>query len=158
MAAAFDVARPEVTYADKGAGGESRRQRRCVDKAGRAAPEEVDQCCRSGDITPHHAKCLAMRTLDRSQPMHCAVAFGDPIAARAVHANSMDLVEISHRAVALGDIANLCDGCDITIHRIDRLEANELRSPGIGTHQAVLETRLEELVEIHRFLCRLGSA
>src|SRR5690242_8522989 len=71
--------------------------------------------------------------------MHCAVAFGNPTAARAVHANSMDLVEIGHRAIPLGDIANVCDGCDIAIHRIDRLEADELRPPGIGTHQAVLE-------------------
>jgi hypothetical protein len=55
-------------------------------------------CCRCGDIAAHYANGLAKRTLDRGQPMHCAVAFGDPTAARAVHANSMDLVEIGHRA------------------------------------------------------------
>src|SRR6476660_2543171 len=67
--------------------------------------------------------------------MHRAVTFGDPTAARAVHANSMDLVEIGHRAIPLGDIANLCDRCDIAIHRIDRLEADELRPPRIGARQ-----------------------
>ena len=51
----------------------------------------------------------------------------------------MDLVEIGHRAIPLGDIANLCDGCDIAIHRIDRLEADELRPPRIGARQAVLK-------------------
>src|ERR1700732_1859838 len=71
--------------------------------------------------------------------MHCAVAFGDPTAARAVTPTSMDLVEIGHRAIPLGDIANLCDGCDIAIHRIDRLEADQLRPPRIGAHQAVLK-------------------
>jgi hypothetical protein len=51
----------------------------------------------------------------------------------------MDLVEIGHRAVPLGDIANLRDRCDIAIHRINRLEADELRPPRIGTHQAILK-------------------
>src|SRR5712671_7137781 len=55
VAVTFDAARPEVTDAGQGAGGESRRQRRRVDEAGRAAPEEVDQRCRPGDISADNA-------------------------------------------------------------------------------------------------------
>ena len=38
----------------------------------------------------------------------------------------MHLVEIGHRAIAVGDVAQLADRGDVAIHRIDRLEADEL--------------------------------
>src|SRR5260370_35507791 len=82
---------------------------------------------------------LAKGNVVRGEPRHGPSAFGVSPAARAVHANSMDLVEIGHRTIPLGDIANLCDGCDIAIHRIGRLEADELRPPRIGAHQAALK-------------------
>ena len=71
--------------------------------------------------------------------MHSTVAFGNPTASRPVHADRVNLVEISHRTVPLGDIANLCDRRDIAIHRIDRLETDELRLPRISAYQAVLK-------------------
>jgi hypothetical protein len=46
----------------------------------------------------------------------------------------MDLVEIGHRAITLGDIANLCDWRDIAVHGVGRLETDELRPPRIGAH------------------------
>ena len=42
----------------------------------------------------------------------------------------MHLVEIGHRAEAVGDVAEFADRRDIAIHRIDRLEAYELRPVG----------------------------
>ena len=80
-------ARPEVADAGQGAGDESRRPRRRKEEAGRAAPEEVDQRCQSGDIAAHHAKRLTQRSVDGGQPLRDALAFGDPTAARAVHAD-----------------------------------------------------------------------
>ena len=71
--------------------------------------------------------------------MHGAVPFSDPSAVRAVHPDGMDLVEIGHRVIPLGDIANLYNWRDIAIHRIYRLEADELRPPRIGARQAVLK-------------------
>src|SRR4029077_13163162 len=68
-----------------------------------------------------------------------AVPFSDPSAVRAVHADGMDLVEIGHRVIPLGDIANLYNWRDIAIHRIDRLETDELRLPRIGAYEAVFE-------------------
>jgi succinate dehydrogenase/fumarate reductase flavoprotein subunit len=66
MAVAFDLARPQVTDTGKGAGGESRRQRRGVDESGRAAPEEVDQCCRSGEYAKGDMAYRACAAADRT--------------------------------------------------------------------------------------------
>ncbi len=43
----------------------------------------------------------------------------------------MHLVEIGHGAVAFGDIADLGDGGDVAVHRIDALEGDELGHGGI---------------------------
>ena len=53
---------------------------------------------------------------------HRAVALGDAAAARAVHADRVDLVEIGHGAVALGEVADRADRRDVAVHRIDALE------------------------------------
>ena len=55
-----------------------------------------------------------------------AVTLGDAAATRAIQADRVHLVEIGHRAVTLGDIAQRGDRCDIAVHRINRLEADEL--------------------------------
>ena len=39
----------------------------------------------------------------------------------------MDLVEIGHRAVLFGDVADFLDRRDVAIHRIDRFEGDDLR-------------------------------
>ncbi len=39
----------------------------------------------------------------------------------------MHFVEIGHRAVFVGEIADFLDGRDVTIHRIDRFKGNKLR-------------------------------
>ena len=92
--------------------------------------------------------------MDSRQAMHSTVAFGNPTASRPVHADRVNLVEISHGAIPLGHIANLCDRRDIAIHRIDRLETDELRPPGIGAHQAIL--KVDGVVVAENFV--LGAA
>src|ERR1700756_4844517 len=127
------------------------------DEAGPTAPEEVDQRCRPGNVAPHHAKGLAQGSLDRGQPMHDTIALGNSSAARAIHANRVDLIEISHRAIPFGDIANLCDRRDIAIHRIDRLETDQLRTPRIGVDKAALEADRVVMAEnlVRAPLCRM---
>jgi len=49
-----------------------------------------------------------------------------PATARPVEADRVHLVEMGHRSEALGDVADFVDRGDVAIHRIDRLEANEL--------------------------------
>jgi hypothetical protein len=48
MSLTFDAARSEVADAGESTRGENQGQRRREDEPGRAAPEEVDQCCRTG--------------------------------------------------------------------------------------------------------------
>src|ERR1700758_154344 len=71
--------------------------------------------------------------------MHDVVALGDATATWAIHTYRVNLVEISHRAIALGDIANFSNRRDVAVHRIDRLETDQLRTPRIGVDKAALE-------------------
>jgi hypothetical protein len=105
MSVTFDVARSEVADAGQSTGGENRSQLCGEDEAERTAPEEVDQRCRPSNVAAHHANGLAQGSLDGGQAMHDAVALGDATATRTVHANGVNLDEISHRAIALSDFA-----------------------------------------------------
>ena len=69
---------------------------------------------------------MSIRSID-------AVALGNAAAARAVHADGVDLVEIGHRAVLLGEIADRRDRRDVAVHRVDALEGDELRARRTGS-------------------------
>src|SRR5437588_10218266 len=60
--------------------------------------------------------------------MHHPIALGDPAAAGTVEPDRMHLVEIGHCPELVGNVAEFADRRDVTVHRIDRLEADELRS------------------------------
>src|SRR6516225_4247284 len=77
--------------------------------------------------------------MDHSQPMHGAVVLGEPAASRAVNINRVGFIEIGHRTIPVGDIANLADGRDVALHRVDRRKADELRPPRLGAPKAVFE-------------------
>ncbi len=62
--------------------------------------------------------------------MHDAVALGDAAAARAIHADRMNLVDIGHRAIALGEIADFLKRCDIAVHRIQALAGDQFWAVG----------------------------
>jgi hypothetical protein len=49
-----------------------------------------------------------------------------------MEADRMDLVEIGHRSVPLRDIAQLRNGRDIAVHRIDRFETDQLWPARVG--------------------------
>ena len=124
---ALGLALLEVPDRSGRAGGQCRRQRRGEDEAGGKRPHEIDQVLRPGDVAAHHAEGLAQRALDHGQPVHQPLALGNAAAARAVHADRMHLVEIGHRAVLVGDVADFADRRDIAVHRIDALEGDQLR-------------------------------
>jgi len=64
------------------------------------------------------------------------------------------LVEIGHRAIAVGDVAQFADRGDVAIHRIDRLEADELGP--VGGH-AVEQPRQVDRVAVAKDVL-LGTA
>ena len=59
-----------------------------------------------------------------------AVALGNAAAARAVHADGVDLVEIGERVIFVGEVADRGDRGDVAVHRIDALEGDQLGRVG----------------------------
>ena len=51
----------------------------------------------------------------------------------------MHLVDIGHRAIALGEIADAPDRRHVAVHRIERLEHDQLRPARIGGLQQLFE-------------------
>src|SRR3546814_14504340 len=79
--------------------------------------DHVDDIPVGGDIAAHHAERLAQRALDNVDAVRRLVAVGDAAAARAVHADGMNLVAIGERVVFFGQIAD----------RVDRRRSEERR-------------------------------
>ena len=71
--------------------------------------------------------------------MHRAVAFGNARAALAVKPDRVDLVEIGHRAVPLGDVADLRNRGEIAVHRIERFEGDDLGRVGVAFGEQPVE-------------------
>ena len=80
----------------------------------------------AGDIAAHRAEALGERALDHMDARHHAFAFADAAAARAIHADRMHLVDIGHRAIALGERDDVGDRRDIAVHRIEAFEDDQL--------------------------------
>ena len=58
---------------------------------------------------------------------------------RAVQADRVDLVEIGHGVVRVGDVAEFGDRRDVAVHRIDGLEGDELRRCGSRSRELAVE-------------------
>ncbi len=115
--------------ANRGQRGRGDRRRQCggENEPRRVGANRIDDRAGTGHISAKRTERLGERPFDEVDTVHDAVAFGDAAAARAVHADGVDLVEIGHRAIFLGQVADLADRGDIAIHRIDRLENHHLR-------------------------------
>jgi hypothetical protein len=89
--------------------------------------------------------------------VHDAVALGNAAAARTVKPDRMHLVEIGHCSELVGDIAEFADRRDVAVHRIDRLEANKLRS--VGGHAVETSREVGRVVAAEDMLtaCRYGT-
>src|SRR6185295_4808011 len=94
VALALPVRGLEVT--DRGGGGRAdrRRQRGREDEARRVGADAVDDRGAAGDIAAEAAEGLGERAFEHVDAVHDAVALGDTAAARAVHADRMDLIDI----------------------------------------------------------------
>ena len=148
-------ARLEVADAGERAGRHCRRQGRGEDEAGGEAAHEVAQRGRGRDVAADDAEGLCQRAFDHGQPVAQAFALGDAAAARAVEADGMDLVEIGHRAVRFGDVAELGDRRDVAVHRVDGLEGHQLRRRD-GSRSASLRVEVGRIVVARRCASRRG--
>ena len=95
----------------------------------------------AGDIAAEAAERLGERAFEDVDAVHDAVAFGDAAAARTVHADRMNLVDIGHGAIALGEIADLRQRRDVAVHRIQALAGDQLRPVGTGGAQQFFQMR-----------------
>ena len=129
----------QVADAGKRPGRDRRGQGGREDEARRVAAHHVDQRRRGGDIAAHHAEGLGQRPLDHGEPVHDPFAFGDAGAARAVHADGVNLVQVGHGAVAFGNLADLSDRRYVALHRIDRFERHQLGPLGLGLGEQPVE-------------------
>ena len=84
----------------------------------------------AGDIAAEAAERLGQRAFQDVDAVHDAVALGDAAAARAVHADRMDLVDIGHGAITLGEIADLRQRRDVAVHRIQAFAGDQFRPVG----------------------------
>ena len=121
------------------------------------AAHGIDEGGGARDVAAHDAEGLGERALDHRDAVRLAVALGDAAAARAVEADGMHLVEIGERTVALGHRAELGDGGDVAVHRIDALEGDELGGRGIGRRQETLEVRGIVVLEDALLAARRGG-
>ena len=103
-----------------------RRQRGGEDEAGGVGAHGVDDPCIPGDIAAQAAEGLCERAFENIDAVHDAVALGDTAAARAIHADRMNFIDIGHRAVALGQIADLGQWRDVAVHRIEAFAGDQL--------------------------------
>ena len=90
--------------------------------------------------------------------MHDAFALCDTAAARPVHADRVHLVHVGHRAIALGEIADLRKRRDIAIHRIQAFAGDQLRTVGIGGAKQLFEMRDVVVTEHDPLTTRLADA
>src|ERR1700680_5228123 len=95
------------------------RQSAGEDEARAVAAKEIDERRRCRDITAHDAEGLGEGPLYDGQAMHQPLALGDAAAAWPIKPAGVNLIEIGHGAVPLGDIADLSDRRDIAVHGID---------------------------------------
>ena len=95
----------------------------------------------AGDIAAETAERLGERAFQNVDAVHDAVAFRYAAAARTIHADRMDLVDIGHRAVALGQIAELGQWADIAVHRIETLAGDQFGPVRPCRAQQLLEMR-----------------
>ncbi len=132
MAGALVVRVLQMLDRRTGSGAERRRQGGGEDELGSIGPDGVDDRLLPGDVAAHGAEALGQRALDDIDAVGQSVAVGDAAAARSVDAHGMDFVDVGQGAIFLGEIGDLCDRRHVTIHRIDRLEDNELGARAVG--------------------------
>src|SRR5712671_7206500 len=134
-----------------------RRQRSREDETRGVAAYRVHQCRRPGDVAAKTAECLGERPFQHIDAPHCALLFGHAATTWTIHADSMHLVGVSHCAVTLGKIANPIDGSDVPIHRIERLEYNELWPTRLGGLEKFFEVVGIVMIEDSFFCAGLAN-
>ncbi len=109
-----------------GPGGKRGWQGRGEDETAGKGADEITKCGRAGDITAHDAECFAQRALDQGHAIHHAIALGNTTATWPIHANRVDLIEVSHRTKLIRQITDLGNRRDVSVHGVNTFKRNDL--------------------------------
>ncbi len=123
---ALDAALFEVSDRCQYACDQNRADRGREDEARGIGPDAVDHAGIGGNVSAHHAECFAKCSFDNVDPVRGVVTLGYAATALTVHADRVDLVDIGEGVVFLGEVADRVDWRDVTVHRIDAFERNNL--------------------------------
>ena len=140
----FRVRHLQVPDRGTGPGGDGGRQGRGEDETAGKGPHEIHQCCGCRDVAADDAVGLTQRALNNREAVHQPLRLGHAAAARTVEADGMDLVEVGHGAVTVGQIADVTDRGDVAVHGIDALECDQLG--GIGRQGGQLRLKVRKVV------------
>ena len=109
------------------------------DEAWRMRAHRIDHGTLAGDIAAEGSERLGEGAFDHVDAVHHVVALSNAGPARAVHADRMDLVNVGHGVVALGQITDPGDWRDVAVHRIDALEYDQLWPVVSSAHQQLFQ-------------------
>src|SRR5436190_1660723 len=109
---------------------------------------------RSGSPTKTGTICVGLVITGNAAAVSTALVR----AARPVHANGVHLVDISHRAIMRGEIANLRYRRHVAIHGIEAFEDDEFGAERIGKRQQLLQMRHVVVPEDLLLAMRLADA
>ena len=88
---------------------------------------------------PTTPKALARVPWTMSIRSIAPIALRDPGATLAVEPDGVDLVEIGHRPVFFGDVADLGDRGEVSVHRVERFEGDDLGRVGVALAEQPVE-------------------
>src|SRR5215467_785726 len=115
------------------------RHRRREDKARRSRADRIADHLVGRNIPTDDAEAFRQGSLDDVDAVHNTVAFGNPSASLAIETDGMNFVQIGKRAISIGQIADLANWGDVSVHGIKRLERYDLGA----TAFRLLEQRFE---------------
>jgi hypothetical protein len=133
-------------------------RRRSLASLQRSGSPTVDQRARAGDVAAEAADRFGECVLDHVKGVRGAIRLADAAAARTVHTDRVHLVDISHGAIALGEIADPVDPRDIAVHGVKAFEHNQLRAVWIGRGKERFEMRHVVVAENLLLATRLAHA
>mmetsp|Transcript_33833 Transcript_33833/g.67020 ORF Transcript_33833/g.67020 Transcript_33833/m.67020 type:complete len:445 (-) Transcript_33833:996-2330(-) len=129
----------QVTDGGSRSGSNHGRERSGEDEARRVGADSVHKFGGARNVPSEDSYSLSEGAIHDVHSVCCPDLLAHPCPSRSVHAHSMDLVDVRHGSVLLGQIAYGVDGGDGSVHRVDRLEHDQLGSVCRGSSQKFLE-------------------
>ena len=100
------------------------------DETWRKRSDRVDDAVPAGDVTAEYAEAFCERAFHDSDAVRHPITRCNASTFRAVKPDCVDLVEVCQCAVLVGQITDLRHRGEVAVHRVDRLERDQLAAAG----------------------------